>query len=260
MLIIVKRIINYQSHHRKLTHKMKTSYKLTILTLLIVIFCSCSQSKVDSMEEKYDLSIQYMDKGDQALAIPLLQEIINENPGTRYAAYSYLKLGDAYLSPGQAKFEEAETNYRIFLNYSSHSHLVPYVLGRLIELNYKKNTSSLFGNEYSFSRDPDHFKKIIVEYQRFYFLFPDSLYLQDAKEYLGKSKEALAEHELLIGNWYFDHSLYTAAISRYSYLLQNYPNFRKRNKIVEKLINTYQRNQQPEMAQELNRVFIQTKN
>lgn len=239
---------------------MKIRYKLATFTILAVLFCSCSQVKVDTMEEKYDLSIQHMDKGDYSLAIPLLQEIINENPGTRYAAYSYLKLGDAYLNPGQAKFDEAETNYRIFLNYSSHSHLVPYVLSRLIELNYKKNTSSLFGNEYSFSRDPDHFKKIIVEYQRFFFLFPDSLYLRDAKEYLDKSLEALAEHELLIGDWYYNHSLFTAAISRYSYLLQNYPNFDKRNEIVEKLIMTYERNQQPEMAQELTRVFNQAIN
>ena len=240
--------------------KMKIVGSIIWILFATLAFIGCSNKIPETKEEKYDAAIEYMDRGSYSLAIPLFQEVIDENPGTRYAAYSYLKLGDANLLSGDSEFDAAETNYRIFLNYSSHSHLVPYVLSRLIEVNYKRNVSTIFGNDYAYSRDSNHFKKIITEYQRFYFLFPDSLYLEEAKEYLNKSIEALAEHEFIIGNWYFDNSLYTPAIARYIYILNRYPNFERKYKVVEKLIIAYRHNQQPTSADELERVYQLTMN
>lgn len=234
---------------------MKPKFKRRYLMFACFLILGCSSTELETVELKYDLAIQYMDKDNYSMAIPLFQQVIDENPGTRYAAYSYLKLGDASLVSGEKKYDEAESNYRIFLNYSSHSHLVPYVLNRLIELNYKRNVSSIFGKEYAFSRDPYHFKKIIAEYQRFYFLYPDSLYLKDARTYFDKSVEALAEHEFIIGNWYFDHSLFTPAISRFAYVLREYPNFGAWDKVVNQLIVAYRKNQQPGLADELERVY-----
>ena len=234
--------------------------KVTLKICVVMLIIGCSSAEPVLMEDKYDTAINHMDKEDYSLAIPLLKEIIDENPGTRFAAYAYLKTADAYLLSGENRnFMEAETNNRIFLNYSSYSHLVPYVLSRLIELNYKRNTSLIFGESYAFSRDPEHFKKIINEYQRFYLLYPKSLYLKDASVYLAKSIDALAEHESKIGQWYYDQSLYTAAISRFRYILNNYPNFEKRETVVEMLINSYRKNQQPELANELQLIFSLSK-
>ncbi len=228
----------------------------TIKICAVILIVGCSSVEPVLMEDKYDAAIKHMDEEDYSLAIPLLKELIDENPGTRFAAYAYLKIADAYLLSGENRnFTVAETNYRIFLNYSSYSHLVPYVLSRLIELNYKRNTSMIFGESYAFARDPEHFKKIINEYQRFYLLYPNSLYLKDASEYLDKSIDALAEHETQIGQWYYDQSLYTAAISRFRFILNNYPNFKKNEKVVEMLIDSYKKNQQPELANELQQIY-----
>ena len=234
---------------------MKNFKSFNIILVVLYVIVGCSQTTPQSMEEKYDAAIEYMDRGNYSLAMPLFQQVIDENPGTRYAAYAYLKLGDANLLTGESNYDEAESNYRIFLNYSSHSHLVPYVLSRLIELNFKRNISPVFGKEYEYSRDPHHFRKIITEYQRFYFLFPESLYLKDAKIYLDMSIEALAEHEFIIGNWYFDNSLFTSAIARYIYILRNYPYFKDINKVVERLIEAYQNNKQPNLADEMERTY-----
>ncbi len=230
----------------------KHTHFFAIIVLLITII-ACSNIEPKTIEQKYDLAIQYMDKGSYSQAIPLLDQIIQESPGTRYAIYSYLKKGDALMDSNSAKYDEAETNYRVFLNYSAHSHLIPYVIGRLIELNFKKKGSTLFGEDYAYSRDPERFKKIITEYQRFFLLYPDSLYLKESQKYLDLSVEALAEHELIIGNWYFDHLLYTAAIARYSYILNHYPNFKSRELVINKLIEAYRMNQQTALADELER-------
>ncbi len=233
---------------------MKKTYILAIIILAVISACSTASEPV-TMKQKYDMPIQDIDEGSYGLATPLLTKVIDENPGTRYAAYSYLKLGDSLLFSGESKFDEAEMNYRLFLNYTSNSHLVPYVLSKLIELNYKRSISAFFGKDYAFSRDPEHFKKIISEYQRFYFLYPDSLYIKDAKTYLNDAVEALAEHEFIIGCWYFDQSLYTPAIYRYKYIISNYPNFSGWERVTQKLITAYKKKQQPEFAEELERVY-----
>ncbi|MBU3913946.1 hypothetical protein KKA14_00255, partial [bacterium] len=120
--------------------------KLCLLAAVFFVGLSaCSTvSEPVTMKQKYDRAIQYIDEGSYGLATPLLTSVIDENPGTRYAAYSYLKLGDSLLFSGESKFDEAEMNYRLFLNYTSNSHLVPYVLSKLIELNYKRSISAFF--------------------------------------------------------------------------------------------------------------------
>lgn len=218
---------------------------------LIFLSVACSQNEPVTVEQRYDKAIQHIDKGMFGTAIPLLDTIINQNPGTRFAIYSYLKKGDALMDSSTAKLDEAETNYRIFLSLSAHSHLVPYVINRLIELNFKKKQSSIFGRDYNYSRDPERFKKVISEYQRFFLLYPNSFYLADAKEYLTLSNEALAEHELIIGDWYYENGLFASAIARYSYIINHYPNYRNTDKIVKKLIDAYDKNQQPQLANEL---------
>ncbi|MDX2469494.1 MAG: outer membrane protein assembly factor BamD [SAR324 cluster bacterium] len=226
---------------------------LAAYLLLTLGLSSCSTVEPKTVEAKYDKAMVFIEKGEYNMAPPVLQEILRESPGTRYATYSYLKLGDCYLEIGDTKdnFDQAEVHYRIFLRKSPNSHLVPYVLSRLIELNYKRNISKLWGDEYAFSRDPGHFKSIIHDYQTFYLLYPSSLYLADAQDYRNKALEALAEHEFIIGTWYYGHKLFPSSIARYSHILKVYPNFSGRDKVVFELINAYRKNQQPSLATEL---------
>ena len=230
----------------------------TILLISALFLFGCSEVQLKTVEEKYDKAILYIEKGDYGLAPPLLHEIIRESPGTRYATFAYLKLGDAMLASGESKatLDQAEVNYRFFLKQNPNHHLVPYVLSRLIELNYKRNVSSIWGDSYAFARDSGHFKTIILDYQRFYLLYPHSLYMIEGKEYRDKSITALAEHELVVGDWYYDHTHYPSAISRYRYILTNYPNFPRRDQVIEKLVIAYDKNQQPHKAEEL-RVLLQ---
>ena len=227
--------------------------KIVVLLLLSLAASACSDTQPAAVEEKYDQAMLHIEKGEYSLAPPLLQAIIRESPGTRYATFSYLKLADSLLEEASTKeeFDTAEVNYRIFLVKSHNNHLVPYVIGRLIELNYRRNTSRFFGDEYAFARDPGHFNTIIRDYQRFYLLYPNSFYLDDAVVFRDKAIEALAEHELIIGDWYFKHQHYTSAIARYSYILEQYPNSQRREQVILNLIKALERNQQPAKAEEL---------
>jgi len=238
---------------------MKRTRLILIYFALSLVFFGCAQVKPENVEEQYDQAIELMDKGQYAQVTPVLLALIKENPGTKYATFAHLILADSWMGIGGSaeNFDAAEIQYRIFLRNSPGSHLVPYVLSRLIELNYQRNLSSFFNESYAFSRDPGHFRKIVQEYQRFFLIYPDSLYLKDAEFYLTKAERALATHEFLIGKWYLSHKHYPSAIARFEHTLKEFPNFEGRQQVLEKLIFAFNLNQQPMRAEEMQRIYQQ---
>ncbi len=181
------------------------------------------------------------------------QTLTEEHPNTRLATLAYLKMGD--LNYMRGKWEDAESNYRMFLNLSPQSLLTPYVLNRLIALNYERNKYGIFfkGREYDRNMEPN--RTILKEYQRFFLLFPKSPYLEEVKEYLLKARADLAEHEFAVGNFYFKRKAYHSAIARYLYLMKYYPEFPGVVEVAERLIEAYNRNQQPALAAEMKSVL-----
>ena len=135
------------------------------------------------------------------------------------------------------------------------SHLTPYVLNRLIALNYERNHYGIFFKSRDYDRNMEPNRTLIKEYQRFYLLFPKSPYLEQVKEYHSRAMSDLAEHELNVANYYFDKQSYHSAIGRYLYLLKNYPGFPRTANVAERLIEAYRLNRQPDLANEMQRVL-----
>jgi outer membrane protein assembly factor BamD len=186
-------------------------------------------------------------------ALKNFEILIEEYSGTRLATLSHLKLGDLYFL--QNKWEESESSYRLFLLLNPRTHLMPYTLNRLIALNYERNIYGLFAKSRDYDRNMEPNRTLIREYQRFYLLFPQSHYLEDVQEYQSRARRELAEHELHVANYYFDKEAYHSAIGRYLYLLKHYPSFPRIAQVAERLIEAYRLNQQPELADEMQKIL-----
>ena len=186
-------------------------------------------------------------------AIKNFEILVEEHAGTRLATLAHLKMGDIFFI--QSKWEESEISYRQFLLLNRRSHLTPYVLNRLIALNYEKNHYGIFFMSRDYDRNMEPNRKLLKEYQRFYLLFPKSPYLKEVKEYHRRAMSDLAEHELNVANYYFSKQAYHSAIGRYLFLLKNYPGFPQTANVAERLIKTYHLNRQPELADEMQRVL-----
>ena len=186
-------------------------------------------------------------------AIKNFEVLVNEYPNTRLGTISNLMLGNLFFK--QRKWEESDSSYRSFLLHNPRSNLTPYVLNRLIALSYERNHYGLFVKSRDFDRNMEPNRTLIREYQRFYLLFPQSPYLNEVKEYYKRALSDLAEHELLVGNFYFDIEAYHSAINRYLYLLKFYPNFPRKNHVAERLIQAYRLNHQPELAEKIQKIL-----
>ena len=238
--------------------KFLSNYKIHFKIIILLIFLQ-NCSKTENIEirlpaiELYQTAVIASENKFYQEALESYEVLINEYSGTRLGTISHLMMADIYFK--QSKWVESESSYRSFLINNPRSNLTPYVLNRLIALNYERNHYGLFIKSRDYDRNMEPNRKIIREYQRFYLLFPQSPYLNEVKQYYISAMTDLAEHELHVADFYFDIGAYHSSVNRYLYLLKNFPNFTRKNLVVEKLIEAYRLNQQPDHAERMQRIF-----
>jgi len=231
--------------------------KISIFLLFSGLIQGCSdktnnQIRLHSTELYHQAMVSIEDEYYNE-ALKNFEILVDEHAGTRLATLAHLKMGDIYFI--QSKWEESETSYRQFLLLNQRSHLTPYVLNRLIALNYERNHYGIFFKSRDYDRNMEPNRTLIKEFQRFYLLFPKSPYLEQVKEYHDRAMSDLAEHELNVANYYFNKQSYHSAIGRYLYLLKNYPDYPRTTNVAEHLVEAYRLNRQPELADEMQRVL-----
>ena len=249
IFILLKNLIFIKHGNRHL--------QISIFLLFSVLIQGCSdktntQIRLPSNQLYHQAMVSIEDEYYNE-ALKNFEILVDEHAGTRLATLAHLKMGDIYFI--QSKWEESETSYRQFLLLNQRSHLTPYVLNRLIALNYERNLYGIFFKSRDYDRNMEPNRTLIKEYQRVYLLFPKSPYLEQVKEYHSRAISDLAEHELNVANYYFDKQSYHSAIGRYLYLLKNYPGFPRTANVAERLIGAYRLNRQPELAYEMQRVL-----
>jgi outer membrane protein assembly factor BamD len=226
---------------------------LAALTALAAA-CSGSSSQTQQPPRTLFQDGQFLeDSGLYTEAIEKFKTVSSENQGTRLGSFAYLRLAELFSR--QEDWLQAETNYRLFLSANSNSHLNAYVLYRLLQVNDKKSYTGLFFKERELDRDMDPSKQIILEYKRFYLLYPQSIYAKDVVGIYRAARSTLAEHEILVADFYVRHGEYNSAANRYLYALRNFPELGDPEYALRRLIDSYRKDQQPDLADEMQRIY-----
>ena len=82
-------------------------------------------------------------------------------------------------------------------------------------------------------RDQSHTLKAKEEFERLVKKYPRSEYTEPARAKIRQCYIYLAEYELYVGNFYFKMERYQAAMDRYRYLLEHYPDFGQYHQALE---------------------------
>lgn len=228
-----------------------------LMTALLLGFLSgCEVQNPDSIFTPARLLfLEAEAKENQGLFVDSITKygrITEQFPGTRLGTYAYLKLAEIYSM--QSDWTEAETNYRLFLARNPNSHLTPYLLYRLLKVNHEQSFTGTIFKEREIDRDMEPNRRIMLEYSRFFLLYPKSIYLDEVTPFYRAARQTLAHHERIVGDFYFERDQFNASIGRYTYLLRNFPEFELADSVLEKLIQAYRLNQQPQFARELERL------
>jgi outer membrane protein assembly factor BamD len=92
---------------------------------------------------------------------------------------------------------------------------------------------------YSASRDQAQTQVAIDDFREIDKRWPGSAWARVARQFMGKGQDGLAEHEFLIGTFYWKKKAYQAATDRFAALLERFPAYRQKDKVYYWLGRTF---------------------
>lgn len=161
------------------------------------------------------------------------QQVFDEASDSQLRIRSLLNLGDSFFY--DENYEEARFHYQKFLElYPAHEFAVraQYQLAMCDFLQIKTP-----------ARDQTFTKNAISGFEKVINNYPKSPYTEDSKKKLEFARKKLAEHEFLIGKFYYEQKKYQAAIFRFNHLLEKYPNIGFADEILYYLGDSYYQRQ-----------------
>jgi len=147
-----------------------------------------------------------------------------------------------YMDGGSANYIQSEAKYRDFLNRFPTSDKAAYAQFQV--------ANSLAQRMRRPDRDLTTTTDALSAYQDLIRLYPTSEYAAQARDKIRLVKENLADHELLVSEFYLRYRLPGAAAKRLEYLLDNYPEYSGKDKALLKLGVAYVRTRQVDKAKE----------
>jgi len=188
------------------------------------------KSPAELMSEGMDA----FDSGYNESAIEAFRELKDKYPYSPYAITAEIRVADALYR--KALYEEAFEAYSEFERLHPKNPETPYVI-------YQKGMCH-FDQVTTIDRDQSHTLLAKEEFERVLKKYPSTEYARMARIKIRECYIFLARYELYVAHFYFKQKHYRAAMGRYEYVLQNYPDLGQYEEAVEYLSRCKQKLQE----------------
>src|SRR4051794_1676465 len=226
---------------------MKRILPLLALAGLMLTGAGCKSSAPDdpilrlSAQESIVLGKQLLAQEKYDKARPYFTHAFEVEPNSAIGREALLLAADTYYQQGgTANYIQAEAKYRDFLNRFPTSEQSAYVQFQI--------ANSLAKRMEKPDRDQNVTRKALEAYQDLVRLYPTSEYAPQAQTQMQAVLANLAEHEFTIGRFYSRFGAPLAAVERFEYLLQAYPQYKERDKVMYNLGLAYVQSREPNNA------------
>lgn len=227
---------------------MRRTFPLLVPLVLALAFAACKSNVSEdpilrlSAEESLAQGKELMAQEKYGRARPYFTHAFEVEPNSGVGREGLLLAADTYyLEGGSANYVQAESKYRDFLNRFPTSGQAPYVQFQI--------ANSLAKRMEKPDRDQSVTRKALEAYDELARLYPTSEYAAQAQEQIKLVTANLAEHEFVIGRFYLRYGVPVAAAERFDFLLQNYPDYPDKEKVLYHLGLAYQLSRNLEEAQ-----------
>jgi outer membrane protein assembly factor BamD len=216
--------------------KQRSALFRAVLVVIMLLFLVSGCSSIKSLfgistggEEEGDAS-ELMAQGTEDLnhgrykdAVDSFQKVKDRFPYSKFAITAELRMADALYM--QEEYELAFAAYDEFEKLHPKYKDIPYVI-------YQKGMCN-FGQIASMEREQVHTLKAKDEFERLIKRFPKDEYANKARKKLRECFIYLANHELFVAKFYYGQGKYRAALGRYTYVLNNYPDLGQYQEAIE---------------------------
>ena len=146
-------------------------------------------------------------------AIEAFQKMKDRFPYNQYAIVAELKLADSYYL--NKDYALAATAYKEFEKLHPANEIIPYIIFQLGMCYFKEMPT--------IDRDQSFAIQAAGEFERLIKTYPQSEYVEKARDNLVIAQKNMVHHEFAIGEFYFKHNKYDAALARFEGILTKYP-------------------------------------
>lgn len=206
---------------------------------LLVSACGSRQEPVDigavgADQFLYERGVEAMEARDWDDAREFFTRLIDGFPASQYRAEAKLNIGEIYLEQGSAEtLVLAQAEFRDFLAYYPTSPRADYAQYSLAMTHFNTMRSP--------GRDQTETEAAIRELTIFVERFPDSDLIEEARTRLREARDRLSESEFRVGLHYHRVRWYPGAIARFRELLENDPEYTRRDEVYFYLAESYRR-------------------
>ncbi|MBF0281736.1 MAG: outer membrane protein assembly factor BamD [Zetaproteobacteria bacterium] len=183
--------------------------------MMTLLLFSCSTKNIppsESAKLDYLKAKELIASNNFSRANLFLADFSAKHPYSQYTiSAELLRIYAAYEGGEHILSETLATQFISNHPYHSQKDYAQYMLA----MSHQKQTNPS-------TNDQEPTQKAIEAFEQLLKDFPQSEYALDAKKRLQHLYNQLAEHELIIGKFYFDHKEYIAAINHFQTVLENY--------------------------------------
>ncbi len=216
------------------THTFRTSLtRLALVTLVAFVLQGCAAFDWLFSAEKHERSpaelmsegMENYESGYYESATEAFQELKDKYPYSPYAITAEIRIADALYR--RTLYDEAFEAYTEFERLHPKNPEIPYVI-------YQKGMCH-FERATTIDRDQSHTLLAKEEFERLLKKFPSTEFARLARAKIRECYIFLARYELYVAHFYFKNKNYRAAMARYQFILENYPDLGQYEEAVEYL-------------------------
>ena len=204
--------------------------KLLLLVATVFFFSGCSLFESSHEMEKNAEELVFEGSsafraGDYKDAVKAYTDLKDWYPFSKYAILAELKIADSHFH--LEAYEEAIMGYEEFEKMHPKNEAVPYVIYQT-GLCWFKQLDTI-------DRDSSPAKNSLTQFSRLINQFPESEYAKKAEKNIKECVATLSGHELYVANFYMKTKKYKAALKRYEYLVEHYPDSKESKEALNKI-------------------------
>ncbi len=204
--------------------------KLLLLFVTMLVLTGCSLFETDSgmgrsVDELVSEGSSAFQAGEYRTAVKAYTDLRDWYPFSKYAILAELKIADSHFH--LEEYEEAILAYEDFERMHPKNEAIPYVVFQM-GMCWFKQIGTIDRDNTPAHKSIEIFKRLVAQY-------PNSEYAGKTKDKFKACLANLSGHELYVANWYMKTEKYDAALKRYKYLVENYPDSKESKEALNKI-------------------------
>lgn len=182
----------------------------------------------------FDKSISDIEHGRYEVARLTLNTLINTYDTSEYLAKAKLAVADSWFREGGTHgLAQAEAEYKDFILFYPQMEEAAESQWKVCQIHYKQMEKA--------DRDPTQAQRAEDECRQVLVQFPNSKFVDRAKQMLRDTQEVLADKEFKTGTFYVSRQAFPAAANRLSYVVDQYPLYSAADEALWELAYSYQK-------------------